>query len=80
MPPIKHKYVQSSVSMDKVPCKYCQQLFTARGIKSHEASCAHRPEKLRRMEEFADAAEEAIAAPMKGAITVISIQVLIINK
>ena len=77
MPPIKHKYVQSSVSMDKVPCKYCQQLFTARGIKSHEASCAHKPEKLRRI---ADAAEEAIAAPMKGAITVISIQVLIINK
>jgi len=79
MPPIRCKYVQSSVSTNKFACKYCQQLFTFRGIKSHEVNCTHRPERPRRMKEFANAAEEAIGPQIKGAIPVISIQTLFIK-
>ncbi|KAL4062068.1 hypothetical protein V8B97DRAFT_1921117 [Scleroderma yunnanense] len=46
MPPIKSKYVQSLVSMDKVAC-----------IKSHEANCTNGSERIRGKEEFANAAE-----------------------
>ena len=62
----KHKYVQSSASTDKVTCDLCQELFTARGIRSHATHCARRQEKIRRREVFADAVDKAVEVQRKG--------------
>ncbi|KAI5983591.1 hypothetical protein EDD15DRAFT_2533716 [Pisolithus albus] len=66
MPPIKRTYVQSEASTDKIACNHCKLLFTARGLKSHEAGCIRKQEKTRRRKEFADAADKVVEAQMKG--------------
>ena len=65
MPPVKRKYVQSSTSTDNsVACDYCHVRFQPRGIKSHQAHCGRRPEKVKRREEFVDAADKVVQAQL----------------
>ncbi|KAF9231017.1 hypothetical protein BU15DRAFT_68692 [Melanogaster broomeanus] len=62
----KRSYVQSSASMEKAPCQYCQQSFAPRGLKSHEASCARKREKKKRSKEFSAAAIQVADAHLKA--------------
>ncbi|KAG1865546.1 hypothetical protein DFJ58DRAFT_838652 [Suillus subalutaceus] len=54
------KYTCSSVSSLKVACQYCNELYTSRGLKSHEQSCLRRKEKKKEDREFSRAAARSI--------------------
>ena len=67
MPPIKHKHVQESAALsvdDLVTWDYCHVLFQPWGIKSYQANCTQRPEKVKSREEFADAADKVVEAQL----------------
>ncbi|KAG1738198.1 hypothetical protein EDB19DRAFT_1983664 [Suillus lakei] len=54
------KYTCSSVSSLKVACQYCNELYTSRGLKSHEQSCLRRKEKKKEDREFSRATARSI--------------------
>ncbi|KAG1854811.1 hypothetical protein DFJ58DRAFT_841293 [Suillus subalutaceus] len=62
------KYTCSSVSSLKVACQYCNELYTSRGLKSHEQSCLRRKEKKKEDREFSRAAARSILKEGKHTI------------
>jgi len=54
----------SSTLSTKVPCQYCNETFSTRGINRHEYSCL---EKKARRDQFAELAAQAIEAQKKCA-------------
>jgi hypothetical protein len=53
------KYTQGS-SHSKVQCRYCDESYDSRGLKSHEDSCRRRKEKKKEDEGFARAVVQSI--------------------
>ncbi|KAI6010268.1 hypothetical protein EDC04DRAFT_2960654 [Pisolithus marmoratus] len=66
MPPVKQKCKYVIKTMDQVTCETCGLLFSARGIKSHNASCAWRSEKRREVDEFTSIAAELVEIQRKA--------------
>ena len=50
----------------KMDCRYCGQLFSKHGVKSHQESCAQKQEKKRNDREYADLAACVVDAEWKG--------------
>ncbi|KAG1851348.1 hypothetical protein DFJ58DRAFT_729007 [Suillus subalutaceus] len=61
----RRTYVQSTSSA-QVQCKFCQESFSTRGIKSHEGSCSRKREKKWRNKEFAEAAAQVLETQKKA--------------
>ncbi|KAG1800758.1 uncharacterized protein HD556DRAFT_1430154 [Suillus plorans] len=49
----------------EMQCKFCNEPFSTRGIKSHEGSCSRKREKKRRNKEFAEIAAHVVEAQKK---------------
>ncbi|KAG1793018.1 hypothetical protein EV424DRAFT_1548534 [Suillus variegatus] len=61
----RRAYIRSSTSSAQVQCKFCNEPFSTRGIKSHEGSCSRKREKKRRNKEFAEIAAHVVDAQKK---------------